>query len=570
MEYIREKLYQLFSRVFSREIIRDGFRGILGRDPEEEALNAYEGSFKELGVSGLTQELTLSKEAWEKQQAAHARELIAEVFQGILGREPDEKDLNVYKGRIGELRVEGVISDLIESGEAWDRQKSTHMQELIREAYQGIMGREPEEEALIAHSEEYLQHQNKKTESRLKLTLNKLIESEEFFYTLNTRRALWEKVQEKLLQSVYQGLLDRAPDETGRNIYSQALNKWEDLSIVISSVASGRGHMGKIIRSKSPEIFIDFCSRLLKRSLTPHEIKQAGVQFGNSSHLGDLLEGAIAKYYQEEAKIKRKISPIKGLKPKRVIFLHAEKTGGTSIQAMLSKTFSTDEIFCEHDDTIYWRSPSEINKYRVLCGHFNYDTTQLFTPGDNQLVTMVREPGKRILSLYNFWRAHQETHPNHTIYHSIAWEKGFAEFLEDERIILCRHVWNNMAWYIAGEEVWNEWRGMVNLSENEQKSYLATIVTPFLQKRMSSFAVIGIQEKFSESVSKIYQLLDKEPPTMMLKENSFDGNALSASHFRKDLTAQQIINEHEKKAISHVTKIDDIIYKLTLSRFNQK
>jgi hypothetical protein len=83
------------------------------------------------------------------------------------------------------------------------------------------------------------------------------------------------------------------------------------------------------------------------------------------------------------------------------------------------------------------------------------------------------------------------------------------------------------------------------------------------------FGVIGIQEKFSESVSKIYQLLDKEPPTIMLKENSFEGNVLSASDFRKDLTAQRIINEHEKKAIEQVTKIDDIIYKIALTRFNK-
>lgn len=34
---VKEKLYEVFSWIFRREIIRDGFRGVLGRDPEAEA-----------------------------------------------------------------------------------------------------------------------------------------------------------------------------------------------------------------------------------------------------------------------------------------------------------------------------------------------------------------------------------------------------------------------------------------------------------------------------------------------------------------------------------------------------
>jgi hypothetical protein len=614
---LRERCYRIACRIFRREIIRDGFRGILGREPEEEALDAYAGSFKELGTGGVIKELSGSTEAWENQKRAHVEELIREAYLGVLGREPEEEALGVYGASFKELGTGGVIKELSNSTEAWENQKRAHVEELIREAYLGVLGREPEEEALgvygasfkelgtggvikelsnsteawenqkRAHVEELIREAylgvlgREPEEEALGVygasfkelgtggVIKEMINSEEFFYTLNTRSATWEKVQEKLVYSVYLGLLDRAPDETGRDVYSKLLKQWEDLSIVISSIASGRGHMEKMARDNSHEIFIDFCSRILKSALSPHEIEKASARFGNSSNLGDLLEGAFTLYHREEAQIKRRISPTKKLKPKRVIFLHAEKTGGTSIQAMLSKSLSADEIFCEHDDTMYWRSPSEINKYKVLCGHFNYDTTRLFTPGDNQLVTMVREPGMRILSLYNFWRAHHETHPNHTIYHSIAWEKGFAEFLKDDKIILSRHVLNNMAWYIAGEEVWNEWRTMINFSEDEQRNYLATIVTPFLQKRMDLFGFIGIQEKFSESVSKIYRLIGKEPPTMILKENSFEGNVLSAAHFRKDITAKRIINDHEKKEIYQVAKIDDIIYKIALTNFNK-
>jgi hypothetical protein len=65
---IREILYKLFSYIFRREIIRDGFRGVLGRDPEEEAKTSYKKSFGRLKVEGVIKDLVGSEEHWQKIQ----------------------------------------------------------------------------------------------------------------------------------------------------------------------------------------------------------------------------------------------------------------------------------------------------------------------------------------------------------------------------------------------------------------------------------------------------------------------------------------------------------------------
>jgi hypothetical protein len=510
---MKERLYEYFCRIFRREIIRNGFRGVLGREPEEEALRSYEKSFTV-------------------------------------------------------LKVEGVIKDLIGSEEHWQKNQSDHAEKIISEIYRGILGREPEEIALLSHADNFRNlNDHNSPHSRIQLTLKKFIESEEFYYTLNKKSKIWSKIKNKLLTSIYLGLVGRIPDETGQEVYSEKLKEWDDLSLVISSIASGKGHRDKLISESGNEIFTDLSEQLLKRKLQSNEIEQAIISIGKLSSLRDLSKYAILKYTQEEAQIKRRHSPSKTINPTRVVFLHAEKTGGTSIQSMLAKSLPEKEIFCEHDDTVYWRTPSEINQYRVLCGHFNYDTTKLLTPGKNHLVTMVRDPSQRILSLYNFWRAHDESHPNHTIYHSIAWQMGFEEFLKDERVVSSRHVWNNMAWYIAGEEKWNEWRKMNTISENEQVTYLEEIVTPFLRKRMEMFSVVGLQEKFSESVKKIYQLLDMQLPPQMLKENSFEGNISRSPHFRKDITPKNNISNNERAVIEKVTRIDNIIYQIAYNNF---
>ncbi|MCE9588667.1 MAG: hypothetical protein K8R57_10185 [Verrucomicrobia bacterium] len=74
MKSVKERLYEYFCRIFRREIIRDGFRGVLGRDPEEEALRAYEKSFGDLGTEGLIRDLVESDEHWEKIEIRKASE----------------------------------------------------------------------------------------------------------------------------------------------------------------------------------------------------------------------------------------------------------------------------------------------------------------------------------------------------------------------------------------------------------------------------------------------------------------------------------------------------------------
>jgi hypothetical protein len=566
--YLREKIYRFISLAFREEIIRDGFRGILGREPEEEALAAYQSSFKELGYEGLMNELSRSPEAWNKQKREHAEELIREVFRGILGREPEEEALTSYKEGFGSLKVEGVIKDLVGSEEHWQKIQTDHAEDIIREIYRGILEREPEECALFSHAEHFKNLSNGKVASkRLHFTLTKFIESEEFYCSLNKNNKIWINIKNKLLTSVYLGLVGRIPHDKEKEVYSEKLKVWDDLSLVISSIALGPGQDNKLSSEISKEIFTEICEHLLKRKLPSNEIEQSIPSIGKLSSFGDLIKVAISKYTQEEAHIKRRNSPSKIINPKRIIFLHAEKTGGTSVQAMLAKSLNRKDIFCEHDDTLYWRTPSEIDQYKVLCGHFNYDTTKLLSTGNNHLVTMVRNPERRILSLYNFWRSHHESHPNHTIYHSIAWQMGLEEFLKDKKIVTSRHVWNNMAWYIAGDKKWNEWREINILPESQQSTYLEEIVTPFLRKRMAMFSVIGIQEKFSESVEKIYQLLNMKSPTHMLKENTFEGNIACYPHFREDITPKNNISNNERIKIEEVTKIDKIIYQIAINKF---
>jgi len=148
MKRMKEKLYQLFSRVFRREIIRDGFRGILGRDPEEEALRAYEGSLPALGMEGFVKDLTTSKEAWERQKLVHAEELIRAAYQGVLRRDVDRVGLNSYLSSMPVLGLKGVIKDLTNSKESWEKQLELRKEQIIVEIFNAIHGRKADNKSI--------------------------------------------------------------------------------------------------------------------------------------------------------------------------------------------------------------------------------------------------------------------------------------------------------------------------------------------------------------------------------------------------------------------------------------
>jgi polysaccharide pyruvyl transferase WcaK-like protein len=202
MESIRYKIYQCVTRIFSKELIREAYLGVLGREPEEEALGVYGASFKELGTGGVIKELSGSTEAWENQKRAHVEELIREAYLGVLGREPEEEALGVYGASFKELGTGGVIKELTGSTEAWENQKRAHVEELIWEAYQGVLGREPDPGGVLSYLKVY---ENEGVPG----VLEGLIQSTELWHRTTALSP------EKLIRILYRGILLREADEGG-------------------------------------------------------------------------------------------------------------------------------------------------------------------------------------------------------------------------------------------------------------------------------------------------------------------------------------------------------------------
>lgn len=100
-----------------------------------------------------------------------------------------------------------------------------------------------------------------------------------------------------------------------------------------------------------------------------------------------------------------------GVVPQHVlVFLHLPKCGGTSLHEWMDRILAPGMLSPERN-----RLPREIprerlaalQRHRVFSGHFDVVDLRHF-PGPQRRFTVFRDPVETIVSLYDFWRAHDD------------------------------------------------------------------------------------------------------------------------------------------------------------------
>lgn len=86
------------------------------------------------------------------------------------------------------------------------------------------------------------------------------------------------------------------------------------------------------------------------------------------------------------------------------VFLHIPKTAGTAVVHGLRAAFPQDAVYPHYGERfLRAEDPAEIRaRYRFIAAHIGYRVAARF--GDS-IVTVLRDPVTRILSLYNYWRS---------------------------------------------------------------------------------------------------------------------------------------------------------------------
>lgn len=187
-----------------------------------------------------------------------------------------------------------------------------------------------------------------------------------------------------------------------------------------------------------------------------------------------------------------------------VIFIHLPKTAGTTLYDILKKQYSKRNILTFHGVIGQNREAFEkqyqytLNKNQVslIKGHMNYGLHDVLDC-PYKYITVLRNPINRIISVY-YYLVQSKFHPQHHLVKG----KTLEEFVTSD---MAHH--NGQTRFIAGEYNPSDKLQPANLLERAKKN---------LQE---DFAVVGLTERFDESLMLLQRKLGWKKMPFYVKEN---------------------------------------------------
>lgn len=185
-------------------------------------------------------------------------------------------------------------------------------------------------------------------------------------------------------------------------------------------------------------------------------------------------------------------------KPRKIVHLHVPKTAGTALRSAFQNYFGKSiRTFTEfHEDKYKDINPQDFD---FFSGHFGYETANRL---DGDIVTVLRDPIERVVSIYYFWRQLFETGTQRSVNTTLASTyslEHFMDLIDQTGLVLEFH--NRCVWQIAAGTT-SEHRRSKRLAGWTDDDLFATAV-----KNLETFKVVGIQEDlagFSEDLIKAF------------------------------------------------------------------
>ena len=189
------------------------------------------------------------------------------------------------------------------------------------------------------------------------------------------------------------------------------------------------------------------------------------------------------------------------------IFNHVPKCAGVSYRTLLTDIFAADEVthISLNLDIDYRIDAADLQKYRVIMGHFGVRWNEALGPGRRWL-TALREPVDRVVSTYFFWR-HNAARSSEIPYLNLAQTLSLDEFIQSDDYLVRQGISNTQTWQLA-DDFRVRYR---NVSEQD--------VLEVAKANLSKFDFIGLYESFRESAARLCDYLGVPTPPQLPNYN---------------------------------------------------
>lgn len=245
----------------------------------------------------------------------------------------------------------------------------------------------------------------------------------------------------------------------------------------------------------------------------------------------------------------------------RGLFLHIQKTAGTSIVDLARIAYGNENVVSHGDylvgcqdrtlDKIVdsrGQSPRDFQDIPFVSGHFGYDFARSLLSGRYSF-TFLRDPAERILSYYYFSRSRDpEEYEIYALAQKLTLDEFLALGLEKPALKAC--IWNNQAWQLAHGYGNSDKRNILMFSEKE--------ILSLAIQHLDDFSHVGFTETFAEDRDIILKELGITPPTENIVSNATLGRPK-----RQELSSSSL------KLLHELTKLDQELYDVAWARFKK-
>jgi len=256
-------------------------------------------------------------------------------------------------------------------------------------------------------------------------------------------------------------------------------------------------------------------------------------------------------------------------KPKRALFLHIQKTAGSSIVSLARPAYGLEEVLSHGDylsdgqkltlnkeDSISTKSrefsvsENGAAKYRhihFISGHFGFDFAKPLL-NERYSFTFLRNPIERILSHYYFLLTRDpQQYKTYALAQSLTLDQFLMLGLEDPSIKT--RIWNNLTWQLA--------HGYGNSDGRNISSFSPEKMLELAIRHLGEFSYIGFAETFEKDRDHILKALGIAPPLEKIVSNANPERPTA-----KDLPATTL------KLLKELTHLDRALYTVAWHRKN--
>jgi hypothetical protein len=244
----------------------------------------------------------------------------------------------------------------------------------------------------------------------------------------------------------------------------------------------------------------------------------------------------------------------------RVCLLHIPKTAGTALTQWLMDIYGVDTCFSDRLNNLDTYDPCEFEKYRLFAGHFDMAQCSLL-PRGTRVVTFLREPRARLLSLYYFWRSYR-------------WPVIEAERLEGPRLAKTLELEEFLRRSELQDQVNNamvrQLAGRLYAGPNGEYLTSAEQALSKAKEALESMAFVGIQEEYETSVDLMCRVLTLPFPQKSYR--AMDHRTLSHVYPERIERVERPdgFSEAAKSIVDEMTELDQRLYDFALERFERR